>query len=437
MCTRNLFFLKEYIRTFINPSMTVDFLYAPELHHAFNDTLIDNIEKQTKAVLVTEEPGLIFIRGNELTAALADSLLTECLRENSVDESPNNSILLDSTLQEKFKDEDLESSSDNGVTNYSDEVKRALLVTVSNPNCKKFDQSDDIYVTHTDLSGTKAPLFQSDNTTSDSDVEGRRDIFKALARSKDYTDAEADAVIKQNPKGLEMSDAEFIRNLSTSRKLKSTTTQSSVSRLFQVDLSRCDQDDSTDEDDVIDLRSDVEQLSETDDSRTAINSNGDEYRYSAETQRQKNNNKKKKKARQWNAAQQPRSSVPVDRDPTVMMSTELSSANMEKVLSRKEKRRLAAARVDAARSRSPLKSSDAKTMLVLPPNKAAQGLPAAAKHHGYEFQQQGRNMATATIIDSAVMNAGADPDSLARQMVFGAGPKLRYIVLDGSNVAMT
>ena len=84
-------------------------------------TECDTIEKHTKAVLISENPGYVFIQGDELAIALACSLLDELTKQNSHDTketgSHKSSSLLHNMLQGKFNSEDLETSGDDRVLN--------------------------------------------------------------------------------------------------------------------------------------------------------------------------------------------------------------------------------------------------------------------------------------------------------------------------------
>jgi len=456
---------QEYIRALCNPQAWFEFSYGPELHAAIAgsdsfDGSLASIEKQTKAALLSGNPGYILIQGDELTIALADSLLCELVKENSVvghQSSSHDSSRLDNMLQDKFSNGDLESTTDSDVTNYSEEIKRALLLSLLAADTKNsestinLDEHDDL-VTEVVDTGT-------DSSDHDEDMN----TFVALARSKNYSDAEAKAVISQ--KGYKISDKEFVRALSTNRRIigrtvKHESTETKVTggnsssgladcHILQRTLSGSTSDDNNS---IIDLRSDAED-DEFDDLIAGSLQTGATASVSDELSgaQSKKSQKKKKKKKSMQVVRDPgetkSSDCGMDIDfislipmassnkkvtmkdlPTAMPQDsltlgELTSAVMQPVKSRKEKRRMAAASVyNVDRSRSPLKPCAKESPMSSIPHLP---LPRFPFHSQKEFQV-GNSSAVSEL----------QPGFNSTGVKFGAGPKLRYIVIDGSNIAM-
>ena len=103
-------------------------------------------------------------------------------------------------------------------------------------------------------------------------------------------------------------------------------------------------------------------------------------------------------------------------------SGELTSGVMQPVQSRKEKRRMASAdHID--RSRSPLKPTAKEPTANYIANQSTRHQPPTH----FEDRFQAANHQAVDPIQPQVSSTGVR---------FGAGPKLRYIVIDGSNIAM-
>ncbi len=493
--------MQEYIRALCNPTSWTEFSYNHSLSSNANGSILDRIEKQTKAALFSECPGLMFIQGDGLTVALAESLLYELAMENSVDggsvADSGRAILLDSMLQERFTSADLETSADGNVTNYSDEIKRALLLSVCDSEVSKPEQRSD------DTPGTAKGDIQYGDSSCDTDSDVG--YFIAVARSRNFSDAEAKTVLRNNTTGRRLTDAEFVRALTTTRRIKNLrkTDESAqaehepVANEVENDTNSCrnietdivnfiNEEEDSDSEIVYlksDSSSDEREITGTLPQATAELQKTDAGRKGdgkSENQDNKRRRRKKKKKSHEEVVRKPcpaikssskadeldlislppsetsRQDVYVINDSPIAnmvhvipTSGYLSSGDMQKVLSRKERRRLAGpGNTDGSRSplkpefgdkMMPVKSDSQLSHLNRPASDYKQPVLGFPSQSGNEFRKNNSFSSGADVgkaHDADIDAFDRKPEPGAQRPIFGAGPKLRYIVIDGSNVAM-